>query len=175
MAGSSSSAAVGEDTRDNFISHIYEELQRKKIETYIDYRLARGEEISPALHRAIEKSTIYVVIFSQNYASSTWCLEELTKILDCKNRYGRDVIPVFYKVDPSIVRHQRETYAEALVKHEHRFKDNLGKVHAWKAALKEAAGLVGWHSQVTRQKLLRFVLAGCQTLDSENTKVCADH
>ena len=61
-------------------------------------------------------------------------MEELTKILDCKNRYGRDVIPVFYKVDPSIVRHQRETYAEEFVKYKHRFADNIDKVHAWKAA-----------------------------------------
>ena len=86
MAGSSSSAAVsllpvirhdvflnfrGEDTRDNFISHIYAELQRNKIETYIDYRLARGEEISPALHKAIEESMIYVVVFSHQIIHKT--------------------------------------------------------------------------------------------------------
>jgi len=82
----------GEDTCDNFISHLYAALKRKNIEAYIDYRLQRGEEISPALQIAIEESKIYVLVFSENYASSTWCLNELTKILDCKNRYGRDVI-----------------------------------------------------------------------------------
>ena len=87
---------------------------------------------------SIEESMIYVLVFSENYASSTWCLDELTKILDCKKRYGRVVIPVFYKVDPSIVRNQRETYAEVFVKHEHRFEDKIDKVHAWKAALTEA-------------------------------------
>ncbi|KAG4963270.1 hypothetical protein JHK82_039944 [Glycine max] len=87
---------------------------------------------------SIEESMIYVLVFSENYASSTWCLDELTKILDCKKRYGRVVIPVFYKVDPSIVRNQRETYAEVFVKHEHRFEDKIDKVHAWKAAQTKA-------------------------------------
>jgi hypothetical protein len=82
----------GEDTRNNFISHLYAELCRKKVETFKDHKLSRGEEISPALSKAIEESTIYVVILSENYASSTWCLDELTKILECREKYGRDVI-----------------------------------------------------------------------------------
>ncbi|KAG4403111.1 hypothetical protein AAZX31_01G032000 [Glycine max] len=190
MAGSSSSAAVsllpvirhdvflnfrGEDTRDNFISHIYAELQRNKIETYIDYRLARGEEISPALHKAIEESMIYVVVFSQNYASSTWCLDELTKILNCKKRYGRVVIPVFYKVDPSIVRHQRETYAEEFVKYKHRFADNIDKVHAWKAALTEAAEIAGWDSQKTSPEATLVAEIVKDILTKLNSSSSCDH
>ncbi|CAJ2676029.1 unnamed protein product [Trifolium pratense] len=138
----------GEDTRDNFISHLYAELGRKKVETFKDHKLSRGEEISPALYKAIEQSMIYVVILSENYASSTWCLDELTKILECREKYGRDVIPVFYKVDPSNVRNQRESYAEAFVKHQRRFKDD--QLDAWKKALTQVAGLSGWDSQEIR-------------------------
>jgi hypothetical protein len=138
----------GEDTRNNFISHLYAELCRKKVETFKDYKLSRGEEISPALSKAIEESTIYVIILSENYASSTWCLDELTKILECREKYGRDVIPVFYKVDPSDVRNQRESYAEAFVKHQRRFKDD--QLDAWKKALTQVAGLSGWNSQEIR-------------------------
>ncbi|XP_045821270.1 disease resistance protein RPV1-like [Trifolium pratense] len=137
----------GEDTRDNFTSHLYAELRRKNIETFIDNRLDRGEEISPALYRAIEESKIYVIILSEHYASSSWCLDELTEILKCKERYGREVIPVFYKVDPSNVRHQVQSYADDLGKHHQRFG---GKVDAWKAALNQVAGFSGWDSQVTR-------------------------
>jgi len=140
----------GKDTRDNFISHLYAALQRKNIEAYIDYRLRRGEEISPALLSAIEESKIYVVVFSKNYASSTWCLNELTKILECKKRYGRDVIPIFYKVDPSTIRKQEERYKEAFDDHEQHFKHDMDKVQGWKDALTEAAGLSGCDSKVTR-------------------------
>jgi hypothetical protein len=143
----------GEDTRDNFTSHLHAELCRKKIETFIDNRLGRGEEISPALYRAIEESKIYVIILSEHYASSSWCLDELTEILKCKERYGREVIPVFYKVDPSNVRHQRQSYAEDFVKHQQRSKD---KVDAWKAALFQVAGLSGWDSQVIRSLVNLF-------------------
>jgi hypothetical protein len=137
----------GEDTRDNFISHLSAELYRKNIKTFIDYRLDRGKEISPALYTEIEQSMIYVIILSENYASSTWCMDELTKILECKQIYGRDVIPVFYKVDPSNVRNQRESFEEAFIEHQQRFGD---KVDTWKGALTQVAGLSGWDSQVTR-------------------------
>ncbi|WVZ22241.1 hypothetical protein V8G54_000785 [Vigna mungo] len=162
MAESSSSLAVptsptkydvfisfrGEDTRYNFISHLYDALHRNRIEAYRDDRLQRGEEISPALQTAIEESKIYILVFSQNYASSTWCLNELTKILNCKKIYERDVIPVFYKVDPSTVRKQQERYKAAFEEHEQRFKDDMDKVQGWKDALTEAAGLSGWDSNI---------------------------
>ncbi|GAU48798.1 hypothetical protein TSUD_81470 [Trifolium subterraneum] len=137
----------GVDTRDNFTSHLYAELCRKKIETFIDYRLKRGDEINSSLIKAIEESLIYVVILSKHYASSSWCLDELTEILKCKEKYGREVIPVFYEVDPADVRHQRKSYADDFAKHQER---NSGKVDEWKAALNQVAGLSGWHSQVTR-------------------------
>ncbi|XP_014509923.1 TMV resistance protein N-like isoform X2 [Vigna radiata var. radiata] len=142
----------GEDTRYNFISHLYDALHRNHIEAYMDQRLQRGEEISPALQTAIEESKIYVLVFSENYASSTWCLNELIKILHCKKIYERDVIPVFYKVDPSTVRKQEERYKAAFDEHEQRFKDDMDKVQRWKDALTEASGLSGWDSNVIRSE-----------------------
>ncbi|TKY57192.1 Toll/interleukin-1 receptor protein [Spatholobus suberectus] len=73
----------GEDTRHNFIGHLHKELCRKGINTFVDDKnLGIGDSISPALSKAIEESRIFIVVFSENYASSSWCLDELVKILE---------------------------------------------------------------------------------------------
>ncbi|XP_050145714.1 disease resistance protein RPV1-like isoform X3 [Malus sylvestris] len=134
----------GDDTRLGITSHLHAALLQKKIQTYIDNRLKRGEEIRPALLEAIEKSTISVIIFSQNYASSTWCLDELVHILKCNNREGRMVIPVFYDINPSHVRKQHGSYADAFAQLEKRFDSSIDKVHKWRDALTTAANLSGF-------------------------------
>ncbi|XP_068323222.1 disease resistance-like protein DSC1 [Pyrus communis] len=158
MAASSSSAANnhlhekydvflsfrGEDTRNTFTSHLHAALCRKKIKTYIDDNLERGDEIAPALMEAITKSNLSVIIFSENYAFSTWCLGELVHILRCKEEYGQCVIPIFYSIDPSHVRNQQGTYGAAFSQLEERFQDNIDKVLKWRAALTKAANLAGF-------------------------------
>ena len=138
----------GEDTRDNFTSHLYEALCSKKIQTFIDNDLYRGDEISESRLKAIEESTIAIIIFSKQYATSRWCLEELAKIIECKKLLDLIVVPVFYHVDPSDVRNQTGTFGEAFVKHEERFEQNL--VKRWRTALTEAANLSGFDSNVIR-------------------------
>ncbi|XP_062002318.1 disease resistance-like protein DSC1 [Rosa rugosa] len=138
----------GEDTRNSFTSHLYEALCRNKIQTYIDYKLERGDEISPALLKAISESKLSVIIFSKNYASSTWCLEELVHILQCRDK--QFVIPIFYGVDPSHVRRKLGSYADAFVKHEERVEDNPDKVLRWRDALTTAANISGFDSQTIR-------------------------
>ncbi|XP_048425144.1 disease resistance protein RPS6 isoform X2 [Pyrus x bretschneideri] len=134
----------GEDTRFNITSHLHAALVQRKIETYIDYNLQRGEEIGPALLGAIEKSTLSVIIFSQNYASSTWCLEELVHILKCKKNSGQIVIPIFYDINPSDIRQQRGSYARAFAQLKKRFYDSIDKVQKWRDALTTAANLAGF-------------------------------
>ena len=134
----------GEDTRNGFTGHLYRALFDKGINTFIDNDLRRGEEISLELLKAIKSSKISIIIFSQNYAFSTWCLDELVEILNCKEN-GQLVLPVFYKVDPSEVRKQEGNFKVALAEQEIKFKNNIEKVQKWRAALKEAASLSGWH------------------------------
>ncbi|KAG6701164.1 hypothetical protein I3842_08G151900 [Carya illinoinensis] len=133
----------GLDTRNNFIAYLYSALYQKGIKTYRDDKnLERGEIISPTLLKAIEESMSSIIVLSPNYASSTWCLEELTKILECKKTKQQIVLPVFYHVDPSEVRNQRRSFGEALTKHQERFKEDP-KVQRWKEALQEVASLAG--------------------------------
>ena len=77
----------GEDTCKNFTNHLYAILKQKSIITFrADKNLKRGEPISPELLKAIEESMFAIVILSKNYASSTWCLDELVKIMECKKK-----------------------------------------------------------------------------------------
>ncbi|PRQ23445.1 putative TIR domain-containing protein [Rosa chinensis] len=136
----------GEDTRHTFTGHLHSYLVLNGINTFIDDNdLPRGEEISEALLRAIEVSKLSLIVFSENYASSKWCLEELVHILECRRSKNQMVRPIFYKVDPSDVRHQRGKFGEALAEHELRFEDDKNKVLRWRKALSEAANLSGWH------------------------------
>ncbi|KAG2665021.1 hypothetical protein I3760_16G110800 [Carya illinoinensis] len=56
----------GEDTRKGFTAHLHDALCRKNINTYIDYKLPRGEEISEELLKAIESSRISIVVLSKS-------------------------------------------------------------------------------------------------------------
>ncbi|KAL5776124.1 hypothetical protein ACOSP7_009050 [Xanthoceras sorbifolium] len=138
----------GEDTRNNFTDHLYNALDQKGIITFRDdEKLERGKEISSELLEAIEISRFSIVILSKKYASSTWCLDELAKIVECMDTKKQTVLPVFYKVDPSEVRKQRSDFKIAFDKHEQDFKDNLEKVQRWRSALTQVGNLSGWHLQ----------------------------
>ncbi|XP_048431714.1 disease resistance protein RPV1-like [Pyrus x bretschneideri] len=134
----------GEDTRTNFTDHLYNALVNKGIKTFIDRELRRGEEIAPALLKAIEESRISLVIFSQTYASSSWCLEELVRILQCRESKQQMVLPVFYKVEPSHVRKQESSFGDAFKKLVSKSGNNNEKVPMWEKALTEVANLSGF-------------------------------
>ncbi|TKY68705.1 TMV resistance protein N [Spatholobus suberectus] len=130
----------GEDTRKNFVSHLHAALSNEGINTLIDDMLRKGTELGAELVRAIQGSRISIVVFSVNYASSKWCLNELVKIMECRRTYGQLVVPVFYHVDPSHVRQQWGAFGERL--------ETLAQTHdvlnSWRSALTEAANLAGW-------------------------------
>ncbi|KAL0007735.1 hypothetical protein SO802_009237 [Lithocarpus litseifolius] len=134
----------GEDTRNNFTGHLYKALCDQGFNTFIDDSLQKGEEISMELVKAIESSMISIVVFSKNFASSTWCLNELIKIFECKSN-GQWVLPIFYKVNPSEIRKQDREYGTALAKHDEKFKDDKEKVQTWRKTLTEAANLSGFY------------------------------
>ena len=135
----------GEDTRNNFTDHLYDALQRNNIYTYKDdERIKKGKKIIDDLTGSIEDSRFYIIVFSKNYASSSWCLDELVKIMECHKQTGHTAYPVFYDVIPSEVRNQSGAVGEAFAKHE-----NVEAAGKWREALKEAADLAGWELKKT--------------------------
>ncbi|KAM5553995.1 hypothetical protein ABKV19_025965 [Rosa sericea] len=147
----------GDDTRKGIVSYLYHELQNRGIQTFMDDQgLQQGMPISPSLLAAIEESRCAIVILSPNYASSTWCLDELAKILQCFEAKKTLVLPIFYNVDPSDVRNQRGSFAEAFTKHEERCRqgnDDVEKVKKWRAALTQVANLSGLDSNKYRSDI----------------------
>ncbi|CAN6699497.1 unnamed protein product [Malus baccata var. baccata] len=149
----------GVDTRNGFTGHLHAALTDRGYQAYIDEDdLERGEEIKEELVRAIEEARISIIVFSKSYADSSWCLDELVKIMECRYKLGRRVLPIFYHVDPSHIRKQNGDLAQAFEKHEegiHEEKDDKvreakqERVKQWRKALTEAANLSGQHLQIT--------------------------
>ena len=133
----------GEDTRNTFRDHLCHALDKKGIITFKDDEdLAMGDSISAELFDAIEKSGMAVIIVSKNYASSSWCLEEIAKIVECM-KSGLKVLPIFYHVEPSDGQYQRGIFEVAFAEHEKHCEENT--VQKWRAAFTEVANLPGIH------------------------------
>ncbi|TQD90473.1 hypothetical protein C1H46_023911 [Malus baccata] len=149
----------GEDTRNGFTGHLHAAFKDRRYQAYMDEDdLKRGEEIKEELFRAIEGSRISIIVFSKRYADSSWCLDELVKIMECRSKMGRHVLPIFYHVDPSHFRKQDGDLAEAFLKHEEgigegtdgkKREDKQERVKQWRKALSEAANLSGHHLRIT--------------------------
>ncbi|XP_039155415.1 disease resistance protein RUN1 [Eucalyptus grandis] len=135
----------GKDTRKGFTSHLYSALKDAGINAFKDDdALPRGEKISSELEQAIEESRIAIIVFSTNYANSRWCLEELEKIMEAREMHGQLVLPVFYDVDPSEVRKQIGSFAQAFAEHEACSEEERDRAIRWKTALTKAGNLSGW-------------------------------
>ncbi|RZC09310.1 Disease resistance protein TAO1 isoform D [Glycine soja] len=142
----------GEDTRNSFTAFLFDALSQNGIHAFKDdTHLQKGESIAPELLLAIQGSGLFVVVFSKNYASSTWCLRELAHICNCTIQASPSrVLPIFYDVDPSELRKQSGYYGIAFAEHERRFrgdKEKMEELQRWREALKQVANISGWNIQ----------------------------
>ncbi|KAI9073712.1 hypothetical protein K1719_044311 [Acacia pycnantha] len=139
---------AGKDTRLKFTSQLDEAFKRSGIKTFLDdVDLERGRDISQNLFQAIKDSLCAVVVISEKYANSKWCLNELQKILESRNTLHRQVFPIFYDVDPADVRKQTKSFGNALAEHEKIFGKNAKEVQNWRDALSEISNLSGWDTR----------------------------
>ena len=133
----------GADARNTFTSYLRQSLHRKGIDAFFDEKLPRGQDLSVLFDR-IKQSKMSIVVFSENYANSTWCLEELRMIMQCREKRGHGVIPIFYKVKKFDVENQKGSF-EALFKNPlESLKGDVQKVGAWKEARRAASNILGF-------------------------------
>lgn len=138
----------GVDIRKTFVSHLYNALVQRGINVFKDdERLETGKSISDELLKAIEESKFAIVIFSESYASSKWCLNELAHIIKCRKELDLTLIPIFFDVNPSDVSHQTQSFAESFSKHEEQYKDDMEKIHRWRDAFAVSGEIKGHHLQ----------------------------
>ncbi|CAN6569319.1 unnamed protein product [Malus baccata var. baccata] len=134
----------GEDTRLSFVAHLHKALYQKAIHAFRDLgELNKGDVIS-ILFNDIDKSSISIVIFSEGYAQSTWCLNELVKILECVDRNVQKVFPVFYGVSPSEVRKITGPFGKAFYRYIDNSRFDMEEVTGWRNALTRAADYSGF-------------------------------
>ncbi|MFS7966138.1 putative TIR domain, leucine-rich repeat domain superfamily [Helianthus anomalus] len=168
----------GEDTRHNFTDHLYHALLGAGLRTFRDNdELDRGQQLKPEIETAIIESRAYIVVLSEKYADSRWCLDELCLILEQRRKLNRFVLPVFYQVHPSDVRNQRGSfvversiwtsvanltkgfsYCLACLGTESKDGSKWTEVNVrkWKAALTEVANLTGLeNSRLMMHQLLQ--------------------
>ncbi|KAL7618197.1 hypothetical protein Lser_V15G02999 [Lactuca serriola] len=163
--GSSSSSSIhghrydvflsfrGIDTRHSFTDHLNKALMGANITTFLDdEEIESGEELKPELESAIKASRASVIVLSKNYASSTWCLDELVLILEQRMTSNHIVIPIFYHVEPTHIRKQQSSFGDAMAKHKQMMEEETNankrsqwteKMERWNKALLEVSNLKG--------------------------------
>ncbi|KAL1195412.1 Disease resistance protein RPS4B [Cardamine amara subsp. amara] len=89
----------GSDIRHNFFSFLKDALIKNGINVVTDEDAPRGKPIDENLLKLIRDSRIAVVIFSENYPESTWCLDELVEIEKRMELKMLDSCPIFFEVE----------------------------------------------------------------------------
>ncbi|KAG2298061.1 hypothetical protein Bca52824_034533 [Brassica carinata] len=135
----------GPDVRRGFLSHLHNVFAKKEITLFNDQKIERGHTIGSELVQAIREAKASIVLLSENYASSSWCLDELVEILKCKEASGQIVMPIFYDVDPSDVRKQKGGFGIAFKKTCE--GETEEQKQRWTDALTYVATIAGEHSR----------------------------
>lgn len=132
----------GPDVKKTLGSLIYRALKRIGLRVFLDeHELQPGNSLTPAIETAISNATVHIAIFSETYAESPWCLNELLWMLDC---HGAKLIPIFYDIQPSDLRYiQKGAYAEAFSNHKNKGRIDISLLERWISALNKVSGVSG--------------------------------
>lgn len=128
----------GPDVKKTLASYLYHCLVARGLRVFLDTEeMQEGDSLTLQIEGAIRTAFIHIAIFSPKYAKSSWCLNELVKMLES----GSKIIPIFHTVKPSELTSENGKYAKQLRKLEEK-TDQEGKprydaatIREWKTAL----------------------------------------
>nr|XP_043625427.1 disease resistance protein RUN1-like [Erigeron canadensis] len=150
----------GEDTRKTFTDHLYTALKQAGLRIFRDDdAIERGRLLKPELEKAIQQSEVSLIVFSKSYATSKWCLDEVLMIMEeydksttSSTNKCREVVPVFYNIEPTDVRNQTGYFEEAFKGYDDEVTGETDvqkkmelweKVNTWRASLRKVESLNG--------------------------------
>jgi len=131
----------GEDIRKKFVSHLDSALSAVGLTTIHHHHNAVHIQ-QPIL----KLCRVAIVVFTQTYSESAWCLHQLQQIIQWHETYCRHVLPVYYEIRPSDVRLQKGNFGETLKATAQQAFSGQQLEHGmsmWNLSLTKAANLFG--------------------------------
>ncbi|CAN8325678.1 unnamed protein product [Cochlearia groenlandica] len=145
----------GKDQRGKIMSFLTKELERRDVNFYIDENETRGSLLAVLFDR-IKESSVALVLFSDKYPESRWCLDELVEIKKQMETGSLVVYPVFYKVKPDCIKTQSGWFGNSLLRTEDLFRTSVDRkckksvlateatISRWREALVTIGGVLGF-------------------------------
>eukprot|EP00253_Pinus_taeda_P005738 PITA_05738 len=147
----------GPDCKKTLATDLYNCLRGYGLQVFLDQQEWQGgDALDSQIKGAIQKASVHLAIFSENYAQSSWCLDELVLMF----RSGATIIPVYYgSVKPSHLRwvgvKPEGRYAQDLLELEQKTTFDIetrqnkpryrpDTVKEWRQALSQAADIIGF-------------------------------
>ncbi|XP_027907704.1 TMV resistance protein N-like isoform X2 [Vigna unguiculata] len=136
---------TGEDIRRKFVSHLDSALSAVGFSTFLLHQNA----VNP-MHieeHNLNLCRVAIVVFTETYSESAWCLHQLQQIIQWHQTYCRPVLPVYYESQPSDVRLQNGDFGKAFEATAHQTFSEQQLEHGmsrWSHALTKAAHFYGW-------------------------------
>jgi len=135
----------GEDIQRKFVSHLDSVLSSVGFTTFLHHQNAvESTDLEPPI---LNLCRVAIVVFTKTYSESAWCLHQLQQIIQWHQTYCRQVLPVYYEIEPSDVRLQKGDFGKAFKATAHQTFSGQQLEHAmsrWSHALTKAATLFGW-------------------------------
>ncbi|CAH2078172.1 unnamed protein product [Thlaspi arvense] len=144
----------GISLRDNIVSSLTDELQRRNINYFMDTCETKGRPITDLFER-IRESSVALVFFSKKFPESCWCLDELVEIKKQMEIGSLDGFPIFYKVKAHSVKRQSGCFRNTLLATEESVRKKVDRgsdkskletedmIWGWRQALVSVGGILG--------------------------------
>lgn len=146
----------GNELRNGFVSHVVKALEDARVNVFIDTHELKGRSLEN-LFKRIDDSKIALVIFSDRFSESEWCLNEVARI-DKRVKGGKlRVIPVFYRVNTTDVKSFTGKFGSCFEETVQRLSsEKRNTAESWKSSVKSVSSNTGFTSQRIRYGQVQF-------------------